>query len=202
MDGPYRRSGLTARGRTSPRPGFSSITQMQPLPSDPIAQARQNWRDAGWGEVADQMAVVTSVFRVNQILVAEIEVALRPFGLSFARFEFLRLLGFSRSGVMPMSRARALLQVHPASVTNTVDRLESAALVRRTRNPTDGRSFLVEITDAGREVLDRATDALNEEVFGALDLEPEELTTLSRVLAGFRRRHGDFREARAHPEPF
>ena len=111
-------------------------------------------------------------------------------------------LGFSRSGRMPMSRARDLLQVHPASVTNTVDRLEAADLVRRTPNPRDGRSFLVEITPAGAEVLDRATKALNEQVFAAIDFDGTDLQTLTRLLAGFRRRHGDFRDPVPHPEPF
>lgn len=175
---------------------------MQPLPADPIAQARQNWRDAGWGDAADGMAAVTSVVRVNQILLARIEATLKPHGLSFARFEMLRLLGFSRSGRMRMSRARELLQVHPASVTNTVDRLEAAELVRRLRNPNDGRSFLVEITAAGRAVLDSATEALNTEVFAPLDFDADELAALTRVLAGFRRRHGDYREPTPPPEPF
>lgn len=175
---------------------------MQPLPSDPIAQARQNWREAGWGDAADQMALVTSVFRVNQILLAQIEAALRPHGLTFARFEMLRLLGFSRSGRMPMSRARDLLQVHPASVTNTVDRLEADDLVRRSPNPRDGRSFLVEITPAGVAVLDKATDALNKQVFAPLDLAPDDIATLGRVLAGFRRRYGDFKDPAPTPEPF
>ncbi|TYL49853.1 MarR family transcriptional regulator [Nocardioides sp. BGMRC 2183] len=174
----------------------------QPLPSDPIAQARQNWRDHGWAEAADGMAVVTSVFRVNQILVASIDAALKPFGLSFARFEMLRLLGFTHAGRMPMGRARDLLQVHPTSVTNTVDRLEADGLVRRTPNPHDGRSFLVEITPAGRDLLATATTALNEQVFAGVDFDAEELRTLSRLLAGFRRRAGDFRDPKDPPEPF
>lgn len=180
---------------------IGTITPMQPLPYDPIAQARHNWREAGWDEAAEGMAVVTSVFRVNQILLARIESALKPFGLSFARFEMLRLLGFSRSGQLPMSRARELLQVHPASVTNTVDRLEADKLVRRSRNPRDGRSFLVEITPAGQAVLTEATDALNEQVFAPIDFGPEDLATLGRLLAGFRRRHGDFWDPRPTPEP-
>ncbi|MEQ6902106.1 MarR family transcriptional regulator [Nocardioides sp. YIM 152588] len=171
------------------------------LPADPIAQARQNWRDHGWAEAADGMAVVTSVFRVNQILLARIDAALKPFGLSFARFEMLRLLGFTHSGRMPMSRARDLLQVHPTSVTNTVDRLEADGLVRRTPNPRDGRSFLVEITPSGRELVATATDALNEQVFAPLDFDAEGMQAVSRLLAGFRQRHGDFREPQAPPEP-
>jgi DNA-binding MarR family transcriptional regulator len=173
----------------------------EPLPSDPIAQARQNWRDRGWVDAADRMAAVTSVVRVNQMLQARIEATLKPHGLTFARFEMLRLLGFSHAGRMTMSRARELLQVHPASITNTVDKLEADALVRRTANPDDGRSFLVEITDAGRELVEVATAALNAEVFEVVDLDDDEVATLVRMLAGFRRRAGDFVDPKPQPEP-
>ncbi|AZG48211.1 hypothetical protein D7316_04828 [Gordonia insulae] len=65
---------------------------------DPIAQARQNWSEAGWGDVADGMVAVTSVMRAHQILLARVEGALRPYDLTFSRFELLRLLAFSRQG--------------------------------------------------------------------------------------------------------
>ena len=58
---------------------------------DPIALARANWEAAGWGDVADGMVAVTSVMRAHQILLARVETALRPYDLSFSRFELLRL---------------------------------------------------------------------------------------------------------------
>lgn len=172
-----------------------------PLPEDPIAHARQNWRDHGWDAAADGMATVTSVVRVHQILMGHIDAALKPYGLSFARFEMLRLLGFTQSGRLPMHRARDLLQVHPASVTNTVDRLQADGLVRRVPNPKDGRSFLLEITDEGRALVSRATSTLNDEVFAALDLPHDEQVVLTRLLADFRQRNGDFAEPRRAPDP-
>ncbi len=102
-----------------------------PLPSDPIAEAHRHWQEHGWADAADGMAAVTAIMRTQQILLARIEGSLKQFGLTFARFELLRLLSFTRSGALPMAKAGARLQVHPTSVTNAVDRLESAGLVRR-----------------------------------------------------------------------
>ncbi len=60
------------------------------------------------------------------------------------------LLFFSRRGELPVGLVGERLQVHPASVTNAVDRLESDGLVERRRNPSDGRSVLAAITVEGR----------------------------------------------------
>src|SRR5690349_19310354 len=136
-----------------------------PLSMDPIAEARRHWQDRGWSEAADGMAAVTSIMRTQQILLARIEAILKPYELTFARFELLALLSFTKEGALPMAKASARLQVHPTSVTNTVDRLERAGLVRRGADPDDGRTKLVEITPRGRDVVAKATLALNEEVF-------------------------------------
>jgi DNA-binding MarR family transcriptional regulator len=138
------------------------------------------------------MAVVTSVMRTQQILLARVDEVLAPFGLTFARFELLRLLGFSREGALPLGKAGARLQVHQTSITNAVDRLEAQGLVRRVRHPTDGRAVLAEITAEGRRVVKRATVELNARVFTDLGLDDGELERLFAVLETFRRVAGDF----------
>lgn len=172
-----------------------------PLPIDPIAEAKRQWLDHGWTDAASGMAAVTSIMRAQQIMLARVEGVLKPFGLSFARFEMLRLLGFTRSGTLPMSSATARLQVHPTSVTNTVDRLERDGLVRRAAHPTDGRATMVELTPAGRTVLDEATEALNTVVFAEPGLPDDEITALVSVLARFRRSAGDFADPPTIPDP-
>ncbi|QSB06915.1 MarR family transcriptional regulator [Natronoglycomyces albus] len=147
------------------------------------------------------MAAVTSIMRVQQILLGRIETVLKPFGISFARFEMLRLLRFAQNGRMAMSRARNLLQVHPASVTNIVDRLEADGFVRRVAHPDDGRAVLVEITDQGSALVAEATDALNTHIFENTGFADTELATLTRLLADFRRRSGDFGPAQEPPDP-
>ena len=163
-----------------------------PLPRDPIADARRNWERHGWGDVAAPMAAITAIMRTQQILLARIEDVLKPFGLTFARYELLALLSFARGGSLPMSRASALLQVHPTSVTNAVDRLEQAGLVARSPHPTDGRTTLIGLTAAGRALARRATAALNSEVFAQSGFTDDDVEQLISVLGGFRRRAGDF----------
>jgi DNA-binding MarR family transcriptional regulator len=86
------------------------------------------------------MHLVTSIMRVQQAYLGRIEAILRPSGLTFARFEVLRLLAFSRLGSLPVGKVGERLQVHPASVTNAVQRLEADGLVVRRTNPGDRRS--------------------------------------------------------------
>ena len=47
----------------------------------------------------------------------------------------------------------AQLRMLPQSLTRPLSRLERSGLIRRTRDPTDGRSALLEVTDAGRATL-------------------------------------------------
>jgi len=163
-----------------------------PLPRDPIADARLNWERHGWSDVAAPMAAITAIMRTQQILMGRIEAVLKPFELTFARYELLALLSFARSGALPMSKASALLQVHPTSVTNAVDRLQDAGLVIRSRHPTDGRTTLIELTPEGRTLAKQATAVLNAEVFGQSGFEEQDVDQLIRILGTFRRNAGDF----------
>lgn len=163
-----------------------------PLPSDPIAEAHRQWQEHGWADAADGMAAVTAIVRTQQILMARIDAVLKPFDLSFARFELLRLLSFTRHGSLPMAFASARLQVHPTSVTNAVDRLEAAEFVKRVPHPTDGRATLIEITRSGRERVDAATAELNSLVFTRPGFSSEQATQLNELLRSFRRDAGDF----------
>ncbi|OBJ74290.1 MarR family transcriptional regulator [Mycobacterium sp. 1274756.6] len=164
----------------------------RPDNTDPIAAARGNWERAGWGAVADGMVAVTSVMRAHQILLARVETALRPYELSFSRFELLRLLAFSRAGALPIAKASDRLQVHVTSVTHAIRRLESAGLVERLPHPTDGRTTLVSITERGRATVEAATDTLNTEVFADIGISDTESRALVSAIDTLRRHAGDF----------
>ena len=168
------------------------MVQKKPLPWDPIEEAARQWRQHGWVEESDGMAVVTSIMRAQQLMLARVEALLRPFKLTFARYELLRLLSFTRDGAMPMASASARLQVHPTSVTNTTDRLEASGLLQRTAHPTDGRATLIRITPAGREIVDAATAVINREFFSDVGLAADDRVALVEILARFRRDAGDF----------
>src|SRR5437764_3956800 len=112
------------------------------------------------------MEVVTSVMRAHQVLLASLNDARRPFGLTFPRYEALMLLSFSRTGALPLGKVGERLQVHRTSVTNIVDKLEADGLVRRVPHAADRRTTLAEITAAGRAAAAGATDALHVAGFG------------------------------------
>jgi DNA-binding MarR family transcriptional regulator len=161
-----------------------------PLPFDPILRAAAIW-DERIGP-SRTMAAVTSVMRVQQILLSAVDGALRPHGLTFARYEALVLLTFSRTGPLPMRVMGERLQLHPTSVTNIVDRLQADGLVRRIPHPTDRRATLVEITDTGSDLLEKATKSVTAIDFGLTGLSPEQETQLTELLGKVRRAAGDF----------
>jgi DNA-binding MarR family transcriptional regulator len=163
-----------------------------PAKRDPIALARDNWARSGWGDVADGMVAVTSVMRAHQILLARVETALRPYDLSFSRYELLRLLAFSSNGALPITKASDRLQVHVTSVTHAIRRLESDGLVERVPHPTDGRTTLVRLTELGRSTVEDATVTLNTEVFADVGMSESESRTLAATIESLRRHAGDF----------
>ena len=164
----------------------------QPTGRDPIAEARRQWQVHGWSDAADGMAAVTSVMRAQQLLLTQIDALLRPFGLTFARFELLRLLSFASEQRMTMLRAGHRLQVHPTSLTSLAQRLREDGLIDRVINPDDGRSAILVLTPQGLELVEVATKALNGEVFEQVGLDPDDIATLVEVLGRFRAGRGDF----------
>jgi DNA-binding MarR family transcriptional regulator len=167
-----------------------------PLPFDPIAEAERQWR-RHWGNAATpSMAAVTSIMRVHQLVMARLNDELKPWELTFARYEALMLLFFSRTGSLPLGKMGARLQVHPTSVTNLIDGLEKLGHVTRTAHPSDRRTTLATISDRGREVAQDATTALNAMRFGTGETTRADLATLTDVLRRMREDAGDFSEER------
>jgi DNA-binding MarR family transcriptional regulator len=163
-----------------------------PLRFDPIDEAGRQWREHWPQAPVTAMMAVTSVMRAQQILLARLNDALDEFGLTFARYEALMLLHFSRAGSLPLGKMGARLQVHPASVTNLVDGLERAGYVQRIPHPSDGRTTLATITPQGRKVATAATDVLHTLRFGTAPLADEQLAVMTEILREARAGAGDF----------
>jgi DNA-binding MarR family transcriptional regulator len=162
------------------------------LTFDPIDEARRQWVAHGWSAAAEGMAVVTSIMRAEQILLSHADSSLRPLKLTFARYEVLMLLMFSRRGELPLGKIGERLQVGAASVTNAIDRLEADGLVRRRTNPHDGRGVLGAITPDGKRLATRATARLNERLFESIRLPSQEKDSLFKLLRKLRHEAGDF----------
>lgn len=160
------------------------------LPYDPIDEAARQW-GARW-EGVPAMHAVTSLMRVQQLVLGQLDAILKPHGLTFARYEALVLLVFSSRGSLPLGKMGERLQVHPTSVTSIVQRLAADGLVVRRRHPDDGRAVLAEITDAGRSLVESATADLVAADFALGAMAEEDLRQLSGLLRPVRRDAGDF----------
>lgn len=138
------------------------------------------------------MASATAIMRAQQLLLGEFDATVGRHGLTFARYEALVLLAFSRSGALPMSKIGRRLMVHPTSVTNIIQRLSAQHLVERDPNPADGRGTLASITPRGLEVMEAATKDLVAAGFGLGALTASEHEQLFTLLRKVRVAAGDF----------
>lgn len=105
--------------------------------------------------------------RIGRIIEARFsKMCLRQFGM---RAQDMRLLLALRRGGAPFAKRptdlfRALL-VTSGAITKQVDRLVKKKLVRRLPDPDYGGGFLVQLTDLGKETIDRAATVIARESF-------------------------------------
>ncbi len=180
-------------GLAPPTDSVSAVATPVALPFDPIRRAADLWRSR-WGTRSQPvaMASATSILRVQQLLLGTFDATVGRHGLTFARYEALVLLAFSREGRLPMSKIGQRLMVHPTSVTNIIQRLAAQGLVERTPNPDDGRGMLATITSQGREVMEGATKDLLATGFSLGALTEAEHEQLFALLRKVRIAAGDF----------
>lgn len=124
---------------------------------DEVDQIVAAWRgvrpDLDW----EPLAVWSRVTRLAAILEKERRAAYAAHDLENWEFDVLSVL--RRSGEpFRLTPGQLIDATHVTSgtMTNRIDRLESRGLVERHPNPDDGRGTLVELTVAGRRVVDGA----------------------------------------------
>ena len=108
----------------------------------PIPESRQPL-----GKVLDFMRLIWALDHGLQSLSKRMQ---RSLGLTGPQRVALRVLG-RRPGITAGALA-GILRVHPSTLTGVLHRLERRGLVRRTRDPEDGRRALLELTPRGRKL--------------------------------------------------
>ena len=183
----------SSRRSAPPRASLLRVPKPIRLPFDPITRAAQLWTRR-WGRTSQPLAMAsaTSIMRVQQLLITDYDAIVGRHGLTFARYEALVLLAFSRDGRLGMSKIGQRLMVHPTSATNIVQRLDAQGFVERVPNPDDGRGTLAVITPAGREAMEAATADLVQHRFGLGMLSAAEHEQLFDLLRKVRVGAADF----------
>lgn len=109
---------------------------------------------------ADGMSLVPRVMRLAHLYDAEMARVSRSFGLKPGWLDVLSAL--RRAGSphrMSATELASWVLLSSGGMTNRLDRMEEAGLVRRRPDPSDRRGVLVELTARGGKVIDAAIDA-------------------------------------------
>jgi len=111
-------------------------------------------------------------------------------GLSFGKMKALRRIA---GQAMSMRELAGLLGMDPPNLTTVVDDLERSGLVERQSHPTDRRVKLVAATSKGAALAQQANEILGRPPAALVDLPPDELEFLARILVRIRQEAGPSR---------
>ena len=135
----------------------------------------------GGGPEAEAAELAEVFLRTARRVRREAFVRLAPFGMTPSQGRALSVLARS-SQPMRLNELAGVLGIAPRSATTVVDALEAASLVVRVPDLCDRRATRVEVTGAGREMVERTSQVRREtaeDLFGAL--APVDRSTLLRV---------------------
>ena len=150
------------------------------LQSPRLREVNEHFSDV---ERPNAVVAASAVFRASKIVTSRMEAALAPLDLTPARYELLGLLHNTEGGRMSLrDLSRATLH-HPATMTYTIDTLEKRKLLKRKADPKDRRAVLAEVTAAGRQLVDQASQLLANIEWGLADLSEDEAETVAVILS-------------------
>ena len=125
-----------------------------------------------------------SVLRVHAAVVPRLERELAAVGMPLSWYDVLLELNSAPDRRLRMTELGSRAVLSRERISRVVDELERAGLVRRDRNPDDGRSLLAAITDDGRARLRAAAPVYLDGIaqhFGA-ELDDEEARVIGTAL--------------------
>jgi DNA-binding MarR family transcriptional regulator len=158
---------------------------------DPLQWMRFYWEEQSADDPTGFLAM-TSVLRLHQLMTTSIDHCLRSeVNLSLTDYQILKALQLSETGTWLLSRMAWHLMVHATTVKLAVERLESKQLVKRVSHPSDRRATLVSVTEQGRKLAGRATEALARIDYGLPGLSASQARAMTAAIARVRAHAGD-----------
>ena len=126
-----------------------------------------------------------ALWRVSRDIDRIAQADIASYGLCLTDFGVLEVL--LHRGPTRVNAIAETVMITSGSMTTAVDRLEAKGLVRRTAHEGDARVRMVELTDAGRALIEPAYEAHAETIESAfMSLSPAERTTLLDLLLKLR----------------
>ncbi len=132
----------------------------------------------------EPIRIIGRISRLSRTIDQHLKVVFDVHGLEAWEYDVLASL--RRTGApfeLNAGDLLAALMITSGAVTNRIDRLEQRGLVRRTKVPGDKRFVRIQLTEAGRKVIDHAVpDHLDNETRILEPLTPNERRQLERLL--------------------
>jgi DNA-binding MarR family transcriptional regulator len=151
---------------------------------DIIDELQSDWRIQRPDLDAEAMGVVLRIQRLAKMLGEQASDCLRDYDLQWWQYDVLSAL--RRRGqpyTMAATELAGTTRLTSGAMTNRIDRLEKAGLVRRLEDPNDRRRVLVQLSRRGLRVVEDATEARFQAATEALqDLDQRKRAQLSNLL--------------------
>jgi DNA-binding MarR family transcriptional regulator len=151
---------------------------------DPVDKILAQWQQERPDLDVSPMGIIGRMGRLSKHLERAIQVTFSEFGLTIAEFDVLAAL--RRSGQpyrLSPTELFQMLMVSSGTMTHRVDLLEQAQLVKRIPDPGDRRGTLIQLTDRGFDVIEKAVAAHVANEHHALSaLEQSEREALASLL--------------------
>ena len=106
------------------------------------------------------MELIGRFKKINRLLAKEMDKTFTEHDLNHASFDVLATL--RRSGkpyALSPNELLATMMITSGTMTNRIDRLVKAGLVKRIPNPNDGRGFIISLTESGFSLIDKTVTA-------------------------------------------
>ncbi|WP_055075552.1 MarR family winged helix-turn-helix transcriptional regulator [Pseudanabaena sp. 'Roaring Creek'] len=152
--------------------------------SDAVDRILAQWQRERPDLDVSPMGIIGRIGRLNKHLGQALQVSFSKFGLNVGEFDVLATL--RRSGEPYQLTPTELFNtqmVSSGTMTHRIDGLERAGLVRRIPDPSDRRGTIVQLTNDGFAVIERAVEAhVTNEHCLLIVLEESEREALSQLL--------------------
>ena len=126
------------------------------------------------------------ILRTSDLLENRIARVLRPFKLTPAQYNVLRILRGEGKPLPTQEVAGRMIQVAPA-ITRLTENLRSRGLIAKRQSESDARVYLLKVTEPGESLLDQLDDpisTMHESLLGSVP--PTKLRQLNAVLENIR----------------
>jgi DNA-binding MarR family transcriptional regulator len=166
--------------------------------------AEQDHIDRWLEEIHDQLprldlrveGIVDRIGGITRRIKRMLDETLDEFDLSSGEWHALGSLSRAQGGRRTAGELASKMELSSAAMTNRLDRLEKAGLVRRIPDERDRRAVQIEVTDEGRALYERTVDAQAAKeaiVAEALSVkQQDELNALLRkLMLAFERREAE-----------